>query len=152
MVAFDLEAAMLGLVALIETNPAIEHVQIGAPEALGSRIESWVTLGDPDIIQPEVTGVYVLPVNLVAWFGYTVEGAESAAEAQLADYVSDLVRRLIQNRAHDVGAVGRNLNGAVDRMGLPQAAAGVADYTMMAGSETRTYPVAIRIVQREAIS
>jgi hypothetical protein len=81
-----------------------------------------------------------------------VEGSEQAAEAQLADYVTELTRRMIQNRIRTVGGVTRNLNGAVDRMDLPQAAAGVADYTLMAGAETRTFPLGIRVVQLETIT
>jgi hypothetical protein len=151
MPSFDVEAALNGLAALVTTIPSIETVQIGAPESLSHRIAAWVTLGDPGVIEPEVTGVYALPMNLVVWFGYVVEGSEQAAEAQLADYISELTRRMIQNRIGTVGGVSRNLNGSCDRMELPAAAAGVADYTLMAGAETRTYPLGIRIVQRETI-
>jgi hypothetical protein len=152
MPGFDVEAALNGLKALVETIPSIESAQIGAPESLSVRIAAWITLGDPGVIEPEVTGVYMLPMNLVVWFGYVVEGSESASEAQLADYVTDLTRRMIQNRIGTVSGVSRNLNGSVDRMDLPQAAAGVADYTSMAGAEVRTFPLGIRVVQREAIS
>ncbi len=153
MASFDLEAAMLGLVALVDTIPSLEKVQIGAPESLSNRIEAWVTLGDPGVIEMErAGGVYRLPVNLIVWFGYVVEGAESAAEAQLGDYVTDLTRRLIRNRKDAVDGVAVNLNGAVDMLGLPHSAATGADYTMMAGAETRTYPLGVEIVQRETIS
>lgn len=151
MPGFDVEAALNGLAALIGTIPSVEDVRIGAPESLGSRIEAWVTVGDPGEIGARVTGVYELDLNLICWFGYSVEGAEAAAEAQLADWVTEITRRMIQNRMGAVDGVTRNLNGAVDRMGLPQAAAGISDYTMMAGSETRTYPLGIRVIQREAI-
>lgn len=151
--SFDIEAALNGLAALVGTIPAMESVQIGAPESLSVRISAWVTIGDPGVVEPRVTGVYDMPVNLVCWFGYAVEGSEQASEAQLADWLSELVRRTIQNRAETVTGnsltVTRNLNGSVDRMELPQAAAGTADYTLMAGLEVRTFPVAIRIVQRE---
>lgn len=153
MTGFDLDAALTGLAALVHTLPAMEWVQVGAPESLSNRISAWVTIGDPGEIRPMTTGVYDLDVNLVVWFGYTVEGSEAAAEAQLADYVSGLVRALIQNRKGTVTGnavtVTMNLNGTVDRMSLPQAAAGISDYTMMAGQETRTYPLGIRVVQRE---
>ncbi len=153
MSGFDVEAALSGLAALIQTIPSVESVQVGAPESLSHRIAAWVTLGDPGIIEAErAGGVYAMPVNLIAWFGYVVEGSEGAAEAQLADYVTELVRRTVQNRIGTVGGVARNLNGAVDRMDLPQAAAGVADYTLMAGVEARTYPLGIRVVQRETIT
>lgn len=155
MSGFNVEAALDGLKSLVQTMPAVESVQVGAPESLSVRIAAWVTTGDPGVIEPYVTGVYELPINLIVWFGYVVEGSEGAAEAQLADWITELVRRMIQNRADSVSGnaitVTRNLNGSVDRMELPQAAAGVADYTMMAGQETRTYPLGIRVVQRENI-
>jgi hypothetical protein len=148
---FDVEAALNGLAALVTTIPAIESVQIGAPESLSTRISVWVTVGDPGEVGSRVVGVYELPLNLIVWMGYVVEGNEQAAEALLGDYIGELVRRLISNRAGTVDGVTRNLNGSVDRMDLPQAAAGVSDYTSMAGQEARTYPLAIRIVQRENI-
>lgn len=155
MASFDIEAALEGLAALIRTVGAIERVQIGAPEDLTNRIEAWVTVGDPGEITSAVQGVYDLDINLIAWMGYTVEGSEQAAEAQLGDYIGGLTRALIQNRMGTITGnavtVARNLDGAVDRMGLPQAAAGVSDYTMMAGSEKRVYPLGIRVIQREAL-
>lgn len=153
MSGFDLESALQGLAALVRTLGAMEYVQIGAPESLSNRISAWVTVGDPGEITSKVTGVYDLDINLIVWMGYTVEGAEGAAEAQLADYLSGLVRALIQNRRGTVAGnsvtVARNLDGSVVRMGLPQAAAGISDYTMMAGAETRTYPLGIRVIQQE---
>lgn len=161
MAGFDVEAALNGLKALVETIVSVEAVRIGAPESLTNRIEAWITVGDPGGIgtagdttttnTPVVQGVYDLDINLLLWFGYAVEGAESAAEAQLADWLTEITRRLIQNRMGTVDGVTRNLNGSVDRMGLPQASAGISDYTLMAGAEVRTFPIAIRIVQREAL-
>lgn len=149
MVAFDINAALDGLQALLLTVPAMEDVQIGAPEDPPRRITAWITLGDPGEIAPYVQGVYELPIMLIVWFGYSVEGSEQAAEAQLADLVSAFTRMLIQNRMQTVNSVTRNLNGSVDRMWLPQAAAGVADYTEMSGREIRVYPLGIRVAQRE---
>jgi hypothetical protein len=140
MAGFDVEAALNGLAALVTTIPAIESVQIGAPESLSTRISVWVTVGDPGEVGSRVVGVYELPLNLIVWMGYVVEGNEQAAEALLGDYIGELVRRLISNRAGTVDGVTRNLNGS-----------GVSDYTSMAGQEARTYPLAIRIVQRENI-
>jgi hypothetical protein len=156
MSGFDIEAALNGLAELVRTIPAMESVQIGAPESLTNRISAWITVGDPGEIAPRQTQVYEMPINLVVFFGYAVEGSEQAAEAMLADWLSELVRRMINNRMRTVSGNGIdvtvNLNGSVTRMDLPQAAAGVSDYTMMAGLETRTYPIAIRVIQRETIS
>lgn len=146
---FDVEAALNGLKALVETIPSMESVGIGAPESLSYRISAWVTVGDPGEIGSRVQGVYELDLSLIIWMGYVVESAEAAAEAQLADYISELTRRLIRNRAGAVDGVTRNLNGSVDILGLPQAAAGPADYAIYAGAEARTWPCGVRIVQRE---
>jgi len=154
-VPFDIEAALNGLTELVRTIPAIESVQIGAPESLSARIVTWVTVGDPGEIAPRQTQVYEMPMNLIVWFGYVVEGSEQAAEAQLADWITELVRRVINNRIGTVTGnavtVAVNLNGAVARMDLPAAAAGVSEYTLMAGLESRTYPLGIRVIQRETI-
>jgi hypothetical protein len=148
MSGFDIEAALNGLAELVRTIPAME--------SLTNRISAWITVGDPGEIAPRQTQVYEMPINLVVFFGYAVEGSEQAAEAMLADWLSELVRRMINNRMRTVSGNGIdvtvNLNGSVTRMDLPQAAAGVSDYTMMAGLETRTYPIAIRVIQRETIS
>lgn len=153
MSGFDVEAVANGLVALILTIPSVEEAQIGAPESGNMRIGTWVTIGDPGVIEPDrAGGVYKLPINLIAWYRYTVEANERAAEAGLADWVTELTRRLIQNRIGTVDGVTRNLNGTCDRMDLPQAAAGVADYTLMAGAEQRVYPLGIRVVQLETIT
>lgn len=149
---FDIEAALNGLANLVRTIPAMESVGIGAPESLSHRISAWVTIGDPGEIAPRVTGVYELPVNLIVWFGYAVGGAEGAAEAQLADFISALTMRMIENRMQTVTGntvtVTANLNGSVTRMDLPQAAAGMAEYTLMAGEEARTYPLGVRVIQQ----
>lgn len=150
--AFDIEAAIDGLAALMDTIPELQVITVGAPESLGAQVIGWVTVGDPDVIAPRLTSVYDLPVNLIAWFGYSVAGDEGAAERKLADYVTELTRRLIQNRIGTVGGVTRNLNGSVEMMGLPQAAAGASEYATMAGSETRVYPLGVRVTQRETIA
>jgi hypothetical protein len=152
MAAFDATAALEGLLALVMTVPSVEAGQIGAPESGNERIGVWVSMGDPNVIESRVTGVYEFDYNLVIYWRYTVEGAEGAAEAALGDFLTEITRRVIQNRIGTVDGVTRNLNGSVDRMGLPQAAVGGADYSMMAGAEQRLYPLGIRVVQREAIS
>jgi hypothetical protein len=149
MSGFDVEAALNGLKDLVSTIPSIESCQIGAPESLSNRISAWVVVGDPGEIGSRVQGVYELDLSLIVFFAYVVEGQESASEAQLGDYITELVRRLIKNRAGAVDGVSRNLNGSVDILGLPQAAAGPADYAVYAGAEGRTYPVGVRVVQRE---
>jgi hypothetical protein len=146
---FDATAAMEGMLALVLTVPNVESGQIGAPESANERIGLWVSMGDPNVIESRVTGIYEFDFNIIISWHYVVEGSETAAESALGDFLSELTRRLIQNRNHDVDGVARNLNGSVDRMGLPQAALSGADYAIMAGQENRIYPVGIRVIQLE---
>jgi hypothetical protein len=148
---FDATAAMEGLLALVMTVPSIEAGQLGAPESTNERIGAWVSMGDPNVIESRMQGVYEFDFNLIVYWRYTVEGSETAAESALGDFLSELTRRMIQNRMGTVDGVARNLNGSVDMMGLPQAALGGADYSMMAGQENRLYPIGIRVIQREAL-
>lgn len=152
MSGFNLEAALDGLRALMLTIPELQAVNIGGPESLSVQVEGWVTLGDPENVGSNITGTFDLPVNLIAWFGYTVAGAEENAERKLAQYVAELVRRLIQNRMHAVDGVTLNLNGSATYIGLPRPAAGAADYATMAGQELRVWPCGILVTQRENIS
>jgi hypothetical protein len=152
MVAFDATAAMEGVLALALTAPSIEDGQIGAPESGAVRIGLWVSMGDLNVIESRVAGIYEFDFNVILQWRYTVEGSEAAAEAALGDFITELTRRVIQNRIGTVDGVTRNLNGSVDRMGLPQPALSGADYALMAGQENRIYPLGIRVIQREAIS
>jgi hypothetical protein len=149
MSGFDATAAMEGMLALGLTIPSIEGGQIGAPESANTRIGLWVSMGDPNVIESRVAGVFEFDFNIIVSWRYVVEGSEQASEAALGDFLTELTRRLIQNRKGTVGGVTMNLNGSVDRMGLPQAALGGADYALMAGQETRVYPVGVRVIQRE---
>lgn len=152
MAGFDLEAAMVGMRDLMLTIPELDSVGIGAPEAQASWSFGWVTLGDPeDIGRVAAGGPYDLPINLICWFGYNVEGQEEAAERQLARWIADFTRAVIQNRAGAVGAVDVRLNGTVERMGLPHAAAGAPEYARFAGAETRIFPLGVLVTLRELV-
>lgn len=153
MAGLDVEAALVGLKDLMDTIPDLQAVGIGAPESLAAQVVGWVTIGDPEDVGPRTAGgPYEMPLNLICWFGYSVGGAEESAERELAQYVTQLTRRLIQNRMRVVDGVGVHLNGTVKRMGLPHAAAGPSDYATFAGSETRIYPLGVLVTLSETIT
>jgi hypothetical protein len=153
MSGLDVEAALVGLKDLMDTIPSLMAVGIGAPESLSAQVQGWVTIGDPEDVGPKTAGgPYELPINLIGWFGYAVQGGEEAAERQLAQFLAELTRRLIQNRLREVDGVGLHLGGSVHRMGLPHAAAGASEYASFAGSETRVYPLGVLVTLRETVS
>jgi hypothetical protein len=159
--AFDATAALEGMVELVKTIPGMESVILGAPESPPTRILGWVMLGDSrDPEEPassRVTGVYEDNFAILVYFGYVVEGSESAAEAQLGDYKSELKRRIILNRMNSVSGsyngaavtVQPYLNGSVSKQSEPVVAEGTAGYQMMGGIEVRVYPFGIVVQQRE---
>lgn len=152
----DLEGALAAMRDLMLTISELDSVGIGAPESQLAQSFGWVTLGDPDVepgqinsvVRSTAGGPYELTLNLIAWFGANVEGQEEAAERRLARYVADFVYAVINNRTGDVGTVALNLNGTVHRMGLPQAATGASDYARFAMSDTRIYPLGVRVTLR----
>lgn len=152
MAGFDVVAAMEALAQLARTIPDIEAVQVGAPKSLTGRVETWITVSEPDEVKDVLTGVVELGLNLVVWFGYDVQDAEETAETQLAEWLTELTKRLVQNRRQAVTGnsvtVAPLLGGTVYSMSLPRAAAGVSEYALMAGLETRLYPIGVTIRQR----
>lgn len=150
MTGFDVQAALTNLAALVDTIPGQDSVQVGAPESLPAQMTTWVTLGAPEVVAAAVPN-YDLNTDLLVWFGYAVAGAETDAEVAIAAALVELVRRVITNRVDAVDGVGRMLGGTVDDMAIPRGVASAADYAMFAGTETRVYPVAIRVTQTETI-
>ena len=143
--------ALLGLHALMDTITDLQRVRIGAPEALTNQVEGWVTLGD--LAEPSRTftagGPIEIPIYLLCWFGFDVEGSEETAELELAEFVASMTAKLAQNQRGTVSGVTVNLNGAVKRMELPGPASTPSEYVRYAGRETRIQVFAIlaRIVQ-----
>ena len=149
----DVESALTGLAALMTTIPDLQLVGIGAPESLAAQVQGWVTVADIEEVAPRTAGgPYEMQISLICWLGYAVGSNEEQAEWTLARYISQLTRRLIQNRMRDVDGVTVNLNGSVKRMGLPRAAASPADYAMMAGQESRTYATALTVTLSEIVT
>lgn len=153
MTGFDVKAALNGLAALMATIPELQSVNIGAPESQATLVEGWVMAGDPEEIKAAASGgLYELSFNLIAWFSYSVDREETEAERTLSDFVTELTRRIIRNRLVTVDGVTVHLNGSVDRMELPRAAAGGSGFVTLAGQEKRVYPLGICVYQRETIT
>jgi len=152
--AFDVEAALVGMRNLMLTIPDLQVVGIGAPEHLSAQVVGWVTVADLDeeVAQFSAGGPYDIRISLIQWFGYSLGGDEDTGERKLSQYLAQLTRRLIQNRMRTVDGVAVLLNGSVSRMGLPRPAASPADYATYAGAEARTYPIAVTVTLSETVS
>lgn len=150
----NVEAALVGFHALMDTIPDLQRVRIGAPEALTNQIEGWVSVAelDQEVTQRAAGGPYEMRIALIGHFGYVVEGVEESAEREMSQYISEITRRLIQNRMRTVDGVTAMLNGSAIRMGLPRPAAEPADYARFAGSEVRIYPIAVTVTLSETIT
>lgn len=149
--SFNIRAAKDNLILLLAGTPGLQAVLDGAPESMPSVATAWVTVGD--LVEPvgaqASSGRYRLVINLMITIGFLVAGNEESAEDSVADALSEIARRVAQNRIGTVGGVTSMLGGSVQTMGLPRAAAGPSDYIVIAGSEARIIPVAIEIHQYE---
>jgi hypothetical protein len=146
--------ALVGLHALMSTIPDLQRVRIGAPESLSNQVEGWATLGDlaEPATQRTAGGPIEIPIYLLCWFGYDVEGAEEAAELELGDFVGSMTAKLAQNQRGTVAGVTVNLAGSVKRMSLPGPASTPSEYVRYAGRETRIQVFAVLVWITQPIS
>jgi predicted RNA-binding protein with TRAM domain len=150
----DVRSAKDNLILLLEGTPGLQGVVDGAPESMPYQATAWVNVGD--LVEPvnaiASSGLYQLDINLIVVIGFVVETNEANAEDSVSDIVTEIVRRVAQNRVTTVNDVTPMLNGSVARMNLPGPAAVTGEYVTMAGEETRTYPLAIQVSQQETIA
>jgi hypothetical protein len=154
MSGFDLKGAKNALITLLEGTTGLQEVFDGAPESMPTRTAAWVIVGD--LIGPPQSatsgGQYELTAHLIVTIGFVVGDAEEDAEDRTADDITEICRRVLQNRIQTVSGVTAMLNGTVKTMQPPGPAAMPSDYVMIAGQEARVYPMAIEIKQREIIT
>jgi len=148
---FDVRGAKDKLIELLQGTPGLTAVVDGAPESMPTTATAWVTIGD--LVQPvqgqAYGGRFQLAINLIVEIGFVVNFDEASAEDAVGDAISNITRRIHQNRQGTVNGVTVMLGGTVQKMELPRAAANPSDYLQMAGSEVRRYPIAIEITQYE---
>jgi hypothetical protein len=151
---FDLKGAKNALIALLDDTPGLQAIFDGAPESMPTRTAAWVLVGD--LIGPAASvasgGLYELTAHMIVTIGFVLEGAEDIAEDNVADAITEITRRVLQNRTQTVSGVAPLLGGTVKTMEPPGPAAMPSDYVTIAGQAARLYPMAIEIKQRETIS
>lgn len=144
---WDIRAAMIELVDLLETIPAltpsgtVHMVNVGEPLTIPSRVSAFVKLGAMPFGPRKTTDLVRREGELLVWFGYRVQGAPADAELTLADVVDTFLEFFLEDRKT------LRLGGTVESMDVDTSAASAADYSQIGGQEFRLYPMTIRFVQ-----
>lgn len=138
--AFNSSAVATQLVTVLGGLSGMGDSQIGAPESLGPRVGSYVTMGGQQNVR-KVTGVMQRESRFLCMFAYRVDGAEATAETTLMGLVDDFLQALFADLT---------LSGTVDSLEVDTAAADEPDYQLRAGKEYREYPVVVTVVQRDS--
>jgi hypothetical protein len=113
-------------------------VQIGAPESVGPRVTSYVTMGSQNTVR-KVIGTVQRESRFSCMFAYRVDGSEATAETTLMGLVDAFMDALHADLT---------LAGTVDSTEANSQGADEPDYQLRAGKEYREYPVVVTVIQR----
>lgn len=138
--SFDSAAAANQLVTVLSGLAGMGAAQIGAPESVGPRVGSYVTMGSQSSGR-KATGVMQRETRFFCMFAYRVDGAEQAAETTLMNLVDAFMQALNADLT---------LGGTVNSLTADSAAADEPDYQLRAGKEYREYPVVVTVTQRDS--
>lgn len=137
--AYDSAAVASALVALLEDLTGMGNVQIGAPESMSTRVNSFVTLGSHQT-QRKANGIMQRLTRFFVMFAYRVDGSEATAETTLMGLVDDFINAVDADKT---------LGGVVYDANAESPAADEPDYQSRAGKEFREYPVIVTVTQRD---
>lgn len=137
MAAYNTPAAAAALVNVLSDLgiPA----QLGAPEAVQTRLTAWVTLGG-QVIERKHMARTQRRTRFFVMLMYRVDRSEDTAEAQLMGVVDQLVAAIQADYT---------LGGVVDDAQINSMAADEPDYQARAGREYREYPFIVEVTQRD---
>lgn len=134
--AWDAEAGLDALVALLQSIPGMQSVRVGAPETLPTTVTCYVTLGG---VRPFDKALQLLQrdTNYLITWGYRVAGAEANAERKLCEFVDQACEKLYTARKDDASPLkGVTVNATL---------ADEPQYQAIAGQEVRRYPIIVTI-------
>lgn len=126
------------LVTVLSGLSGMGVVQIGAPESVGPRVSSYVTMGGQHPGR-KATGVVQRETRFLCMFAYRVDGAEATAETTLMNLVDAFFTALFADLT---------LGGTVMSLEADSQAADEPEYQLRAGKEYREYPVVVTVTQR----
>ena len=139
--ALDTAAPLARLVTVLEGLPGIGagSVYTGVPESIGPRVAAYVALGGQRF-DTETTNTLQREATYFVGFAYAVEGSEATAETTIAGLLDAFQAALLTERETGMG-------GLVDSVGWEFSLGDGPEYTPVAGSEFRLYPVLVRVTQ-----
>lgn len=144
--AFNNGAVLNAIKALLLTLPQLQSAQLGAPDAAGTKVSAYVTLGAQPVVNEASGGLLKRETRCFVGFAYRVAGADAAdvatAETTLAAAVDAFIRAFYADRS---------LGGVVESAALDLSVADQPEYRITAGKEYRIYPLFVTTTQRETI-
>lgn len=138
--SFNNTAVLNRLQTILTGLSGMGAAQIGAPEAVGPRVMSYVTMGSQSTTR-KATGVIQRETRFFVMFAYRVDAAEATAETTLAGLVDAFLVALHADLT---------LAGTVEALETNSLAADEPEYQLRAGKEYREYPVVLTTVQRDS--
>jgi hypothetical protein len=138
--SFDSTAVANQLVTVLAALDGMGAAQIGAPESVGPRVVSYVTMGSQRS-ERKATGVMQRSGRFFCMFAYRVDGAETTAETTLMDLVDAFLTALYADLT---------LAGTARSLEADSQAADEPEYQLRAGKEYREYPVVVTVVQQDS--
>jgi hypothetical protein len=138
--SFDSTAVANQLVTVLAALDGMGAAQIGAPESVGPRVVSYVTMGSQRS-ERKAAGVMQRSGRFFCMFAYRVDGAEATAETTLMDLVDAFLTALYADLT---------LAGVARSLEADSQAADEPEYQLRAGKEYREYPVVVTVVQQDS--
>lgn len=138
--SYNTTAVANALVTTLSGLSGMGAVQIGAPESVGHRVVSYVTMGSQSTTR-KATGIMQRESRFFVMFAYRVDGAEATAETTLMGLVDAFFVALQADLT---------LGGAVHAAEFSSLAADEPEYQLRAGKEYREYPVVVTVIQRDS--
>lgn len=136
--AFDNLAVANQLRTVLAGLSGMGAAQIGAPESVGPRVMSYVTLGGQTASR-KTTGTTLRETRFFCMFAYRIDGAETTAETTLMGLVDAFMVALHADLT---------LAGTVTGLEASSQGADEPDYQLRAGKEYREYPVVVTVTQQ----
>lgn len=131
----------LDRLAVLLTNAGAQNVKKGVPEAYSHKVSAFVTFVGQEIVD-KAGGLLQREARYYVEIGYKVKGAEDTAEVSLAAIVDSFITGFYADRK-------TGLAGTAESCSLDLTVSDRPEYTPVAGSEFRVYPLVVTAVQQQ---
>jgi hypothetical protein len=143
-VAFASKAGLTALVALVQGIGTVQGtVNRGVLASFPTMVSAYVAVGLPAVLRETTSGGRRMDSRYFVGFGYAIEGAEDAAEDDLADTIDEFVREFEADPM---------LDGAFVQARIVDPGQVSPSYATVVGQEFRHVVFTIEAQQRETIA